>query len=143
MKILNNSRFCIELFKALTKSNMCRKMTTHNHKFTAYDLSNYRSLVRINGPDAAPFLQNLITNDIFSLSPVENQVIYSMILNNRGRILFDTLIYNLATEQTQKENKNTDFLLEIDSNFTSQAIKVFNTFRIKKKVKIVDKFVIN
>ena len=103
-------------------------------KYSGFDLKNYRSLLRIKGNDAAAFLQNLITNDINNLSPMENQVIYSMILNNRGRILFDVLIYNLVTKESQSLKKNMDFLVEIDSNFQNQAIKTLSMFKIKKKV---------
>ena len=136
MNSLNNTRFvAFALFKAFGKSSSCRQMSTKSHKYSGFDLSNnYRSLVRINGPDAAPFLQNLITNDVFSLSRSKNEVIYSMILNNRGRVLFDIFVYNLATELTQSENKNTQFLVEIDTNILTQALKVFNMFKIKKKV---------
>ena len=113
----------------------CSKLSSRSsHKYAGFDLTNYRSLIRVKGVDAAPFLQNLITNDIFNLSPVENQVIFSMILNNRGRILFDVLVYNLISEKSQSENKNTEFLVEIDANYQNQALKILNTFKIKKKV---------
>jgi folate-binding Fe-S cluster repair protein YgfZ len=121
------------IFQILTQ--VTRRISSQaSNKYVGFDLNNYRSLLRVKGADAAPFLQNLITNDINNLSTVENQVIFSMILNNRGRILFDVLIYNIISEESQIEKKNMDFLVEIDSNFQSQALKTLNMFKIKKKV---------
>ena len=120
-------------FQILTQ--LTRRLSSQtSNKYAGFDLNNYRSLLRVKGADAAPFLQNLITNDINNLSTVENQVIFSMILNNRGRILFDVLIYNIISEETQIAKKNVDFLVEVDSNFQSQALKILNMFKIKKKV---------
>ena len=58
---------------------------------TIYDLTSYRSLIKLKGQDTAKYLQNLITNNVYNLN--NENVIYSMILNNRGRILYDILIY--------------------------------------------------
>ena len=128
--MLKKPKLCFKLLKQFTRGISDQTSS----KYIGFDLANYRSLLRIKGNDAAPFLQNLITNDINNLSPIENQVIYSMILNNRGRILFDVLIYNLVSEESQNAKKNMDFLVEIDSNFQSQALKVLSMFKIKKKV---------
>ena len=63
-------------------SQLTRRISSQaSNKYAGFDLNNYRSLLRVKGADAAPFLQNLITNDINNLSTVENQVIFSMILN--------------------------------------------------------------
>lgn len=53
------------------------------HSLNAYNLNNYRSLIKIKGPDASKYLQGLITNDIHHLNSTDHKIEYSMILNNK------------------------------------------------------------
>lgn len=89
-------------------------------------LSDYRTLVSVKGQDSSSFLQNLTTNNIYDLSD-ENPVQYAMILNSRGRMMYDVIIYKKPSE---KDN----FLMELDSSCIEQAMKYFKLFKIKKKV---------
>jgi folate-binding protein YgfZ len=51
-----------------------------------------RAVLSITGRDALKFLQGLVTNDVRTLA--EKQILYAMILNNTGRLLFELfLIY--------------------------------------------------
>jgi folate-binding Fe-S cluster repair protein YgfZ len=69
--------------------------STAPNELVGFDLSNYRSLVAIRGNDSFKYLQNLVTNDMNSLNTNDDTTnksaksMYSMILNNRGRILYD------------------------------------------------------
>jgi folate-binding protein YgfZ len=49
-----------------------------------------RSVIAIAGPEARPFLQGLITNDIETVGP--GRAIYAALLTPQGKILFDFLI---------------------------------------------------
>lgn len=56
------------------------------HTLNAFNLNNYRSLISLKGPDAAKFLQGLITNDVYHLNSVDPKIEYSMILNNKVKL---------------------------------------------------------
>jgi folate-binding Fe-S cluster repair protein YgfZ len=96
------------------------------------DLTNYRTLINVKGADSAKYLQNLITNDINLLQNESIISIYSHILNNRGRTLYDTIVYKNKFDQSGEPS----YLIEIDSQFINEAIKLLSLFKIKKKVDI-------
>lgn len=127
------NRVGLSLFQNILKSTLNKESKSFYSKHIGYDLKSYRSLLKVKGPDASEYIQGLITNDVFSLSPTENQAIYSMMLNNRGRVLFDVMIYNLVTDKNQA--KNTEYLVELDSTCLNDALEVFNVYRLKKKVR--------
>ena len=60
-----------------------------------FDVS-HMGQVGVAGPDAGRLLQRLTTNDVTALSPGDSQ--YSMITNDEGMILDDTIVYCLGTE---------------------------------------------
>lgn len=95
---------------------------------TAFDLARYRSLIRVKGQDSAKYVQNLITNNVYNLN--SDRVLYSMILNNRGRIMYDVLVY--ANESINKQ----EFLIEFDSDYANEFMKFLNVYKIRKKVEI-------
>jgi folate-binding protein YgfZ len=99
---------------------------------TIYNLTNYRSLIKLKGQDTAKYLQNLITNNVYNLN--NENAIYSMILNNRGRILYDIIIYANALNKQQQQPD--EYLIEIDSNYTDHLIKYLNVFKLRKKIEI-------
>ncbi|MBX3476334.1 MAG: folate-binding protein YgfZ [Brevundimonas sp.] len=53
-----------------------------------------RALVRISGPDARPFLHNLLTQDVETLAP--GQVRFGALLSPPGRLLFDLFLWGEA-----------------------------------------------
>jgi folate-binding Fe-S cluster repair protein YgfZ len=114
--------------------NSCKSFYTsikrQNH-LSAYDLTNYRSLVSVKGPDSDSFLQNLITNDIRFLKNdiLPRKSIYSMILNSRGRIMYDVIVYRPEISVDSNE-----FLVELDFRFVNDAMKLFKMLKVKKKV---------
>jgi folate-binding Fe-S cluster repair protein YgfZ len=150
---LQMSNICAKSLKNLRSFlaiKICKRLASNKH-FICYNLTNYRSLVSIKGLDSAKYLQGLITNDIHILDNsnqsetssenAENNLkkgncIYSMILNNRGRVLFDVIIYKLSLPLLPKEEIVNEYLIEIDSNQISEAIKLLQIFKVKKKVKI-------
>lgn len=50
-----------------------------------------RALIRVSGPDARPFLHNLLTQDVETLSPGELR--FGALLSPPGRLLFDLFLW--------------------------------------------------
>ncbi|XP_045588384.1 putative transferase CAF17 homolog, mitochondrial [Procambarus clarkii] len=86
----------------------------------------HRSLVQIQGTEAAEFLQGLITNDINHLEDGAKSM-YSMLLNTQGRVLFDTIIY-------RKDEKN--FIVESDNDRVIQLVRHLRMYRVRRKIDI-------
>ena len=53
-----------------------------------------RALIRVSGPDARPFLHNLLTQDVETLS--EGQLRFGALLSPPGRLLFDLFLWGEA-----------------------------------------------
>lgn len=53
-----------------------------------------RALVRVSGPDARPFLHNLLTQDVETLAPGELR--FGALLSPPGRLLFDLFLFGEA-----------------------------------------------
>lgn len=118
----------------LNSFNYLWTRSTKSLSHLAYNLANYRSLISIKGTDSAHFLQNLITNDINKLNVhQEKSSLYAMMLNDRGRVLYDTIVYR-PTKLC--DPLGTEYLLEIDSNYLQKALQFFNIMKFKKKVQI-------
>lgn len=100
--------------------------------YTCHDLSESRSLVMVSGPDSAKYLQNLLTNDINRLNDTSTRSIYSMVLNNRGRTLFDVLVYRM----TASDKPVDQYLVEVDRSHLQGFLRMCKIYKIKKKVEI-------
>lgn len=130
---LNNftkSLLCQNLATKLVTQMYCKNSTLSS--FTAYNLANCRSLVKITGKDSAKYLQNLITNDINLLNETNIKSLYAMILNNRGRVLHDVLVYGLNKENTDEKT----YLVEVDKMYLNDFLKMLKIYKIKKKVEV-------
>lgn len=89
-----------------------------------------RTLVKVSGPEAGQFLQGLITNDIKHLEDAGAQSMYAMFLNNRGRVLYDTLVHKWAGENV--------FMLECDKSIQNLLQKHLKIYKLKRDVQIGD-----
>lgn len=87
-----------------------------------------RSILRVQGKEAVPFLQGLITNDMDNFGRGSSSI-YTMFLNTSGRVMYDSLIHQI-------QNKRDDFIVECDASVVDQLKKHLNLFRIRKKVEI-------
>lgn len=105
----------------------CRSLTRFHH-CTAIPLDN-RALIQVHGADSTKYLQGLITNDIEFLQTTN--AIYSMLLNARGRILYDMIIYN------DHLNKSA-YLIEISHNAVTDFIRLLRSYKLRKQVNIED-----
>lgn len=85
-----------------------------------------RSLIKLTGEDRYSLLQGLITNDVHNVDD-KNPSLFTYFLNNRGRILYDALIY--------KRNSD-ELLIECDNLVRESLIAQIEMSRIRKKVNV-------
>jgi len=90
------------------------------------NLSDSRSLILVRGNDRIPFLQSIITNDIQNLEVLKT--LYSFMLNAKGRVMFDILLYDLG---------NDEILIECDRELSPKVFKHMSMYKIRKKVELV------
>lgn len=102
--------------------------TSEDSSKVLYPLKN-RSLIKVSGSQASQFLQGLITNDMKHFEEGA-QSMYAMFLNNKGRILYDTLLHKWGGDNT--------FLIECDKNVNRLLQRHLNIYKLKKDIKISD-----
>ncbi len=86
-----------------------------------------RGLISVSGDDAKSFLQNIITNDIEKVN--HSQTIFSALLTPQGKYLFEFFLI-----------KSKDgYLIDCDENVTEEIIIYLAKYRLRSKVKIIDK----
>ena len=88
-----------------------------------FKLAN-RGIIKVVGPDAAQFLHNITTNDVVSMRPSSS--IYNMILNSKGRYLFDFFLVKCATY----------FLLDCYQSDIREILELLRLYRMMSKVKM-------
>lgn len=92
-------------------------------------LSN-RSIVRVVGKEALPFLQGLFTNHIFHLECGQSQL--GCFLNHQGRVLFDAIVH-----RSHKSTSDTSVLyVEVEKSVAQLATEHFLEYKLRRKVKI-------
>ncbi|WP_247653739.1 folate-binding protein YgfZ [Labrenzia sp. PHM005] len=84
-----------------------------------------RSLIRVSGPEAQHFLQNLVTADIDELEAPGATL--SALLTPQGKILFDFLIYK--TED--------GYLIDAPNETSADLLKRLTFYRLRAKVDLV------
>ncbi|CAH2094541.1 unnamed protein product [Euphydryas editha] len=121
-KLLNN-RYVTNQF--------LRNVNTETSAKVLYPLRS-RALLKIAGQDASAFLQGLITNDMKHFEEGAKSM-YAMFLNNKGRVMYDTLIHKWDNDES--------FLIECDKKLISLLQKHLKIYKLKRKVEIeeVDK----
>lgn len=102
-----------------------RKCANRNFTFQIEQLRN-RSLIKLTGKDVFTYLQGLITNDVNRLNE-DKYALFSTFLNNKGRVLYDTLFY--------KHSEN-ELLLECDSFTRDNLMKHLIMYRVRRKIDV-------
>jgi len=87
-----------------------------------------RALVKVQGAEAAPFLQGLVTNDLNPLVEDDRKSLYCAFLNTGGRVLFDAII-------SKTENEG-EFLLDVDSAVAKTVKKHLSLYKVRRKIAI-------
>jgi len=86
-----------------------------------------RGVARVEGPDAAIFLQGLLTNDVEKLPPGQSR--YAALLSPQGKILFDFLVFR-RTEDT--------FLLDAPADRIGDLVKRLGLYKLRAKLAVSD-----
>ena len=84
-----------------------------------------RAVLALEGPEARPFLQNLITNDLTGLAP--GRGLYAVLLAPQGKVLFDFLI----------AEGDGALLLDCEKASAEMLAKKLTQYRLRAKVDIV------
>ncbi|XP_026315172.1 putative transferase CAF17 homolog, mitochondrial [Hyposmocoma kahamanoa] len=83
-----------------------------------------KKLLKVSGADASDFLQGLITNDMGHFNDGA-KCMYAMFLNNKGRVLYDSLIY--------KWDENS-FLLECQRSVFDSLLRHLSLYKLKRNI---------
>lgn len=108
----------------ILRAKLARLFSTSLHK-PKLELLSHRSLIKIKGDGVLEYCQGLMTNDIFRLK--SEQSLFTMILNSKGRVLYDCLVYNMD---------NNHLLLECDKEIASDLIKYLKMYMLRRKLEI-------
>ena len=85
-----------------------------------------RGFIQVSGDEAKEFLQNIVTNDIEKVS--KSFTLFSSIFTPQGKYLYDFFIINA-------EN---GYLLECEKEAVSEIIKIFNFYKLRSKINLID-----
>ncbi|MFO1050344.1 MAG: folate-binding protein [Geminicoccaceae bacterium] len=85
-----------------------------------------RGLIRLGGPDAHPFLQGLISNDMGLLRP--ESALYAALLTPQGKYLFDFLLYD----------RGDHLLLDAERARLPDLIRRLMLYRLRAQVTLED-----
>jgi len=85
-----------------------------------------RGFVKINGDEAKSFLQNIVTNDIEKIT--DSFTLFSSIFTPQGKYLYEFFILKFED----------GYLLECEKKVTSEIIKIFNFYKLRAKVNLID-----
>jgi len=85
-----------------------------------------RGFVKINGEEAKSFLQNIVTNDIEKIT--DSLTLFSSIFTPQGKYLYEFFILKFED----------GYLLECEKKVASEIIKIFNFYKLRAKVNLID-----
>jgi len=88
------------------------------------ELLSHKSLIKIEGEGMYDYCQGLMTNDIFRLKSEKS--LFTMILNSKGRVLYDCLVYKVDDH----------ILLECEKDTASDLIKYLRMYLLRRKINI-------
>jgi folate-binding protein YgfZ len=91
------------------------------HPTTLYD----RSIVRVGGTDARPFLQGLLTQDVLSLSAGAPR--YGALLTPQGKALFDMMLWGDPAGSD-------DVLIDAEASRAELLMKRLSLYRLRRPV---------
>ena len=83
-----------------------------------------RALVRVTGPDARPFLHNLLTQDVETLG--EGELRFAGLLSPPGRLLFDLFVLG----------EGDAVLLDVAADRRDALIQRLTMYRLRAQVEI-------
>lgn len=105
-----------------------RFYSTDSPKLNYVVLPN-RTLISLNGPDAADFLHNLIPAPVLPLEE-QGSCIATAFLNAKGRVIHDVFLHKPARENGQQ------WFLEVDTNSAPAVLKHLKKHKLRTKFKL-------
>ncbi len=84
-----------------------------------------RALIRVSGPDARPFLHNLLTQDVETLQPGELR--FGALLSPPGRLLFDLFIWG----------EEDGVILDVAAERRDALVQRLTLYRLRAQVEIM------
>ncbi|XP_058803558.1 putative transferase CAF17 homolog, mitochondrial [Phymastichus coffea] len=121
--------FRISMFQS-TRNLICQRFPEYRSAHTTSKSLIHlheRSLLRLEGEEVSDFLQGLITNDMRHLKEGATSI-YSVFLNIKSRVLYDTIIY-----KSERENM---FYVECDTAIINNLSKHLKMYKLRRKVDI-------
>ena len=85
-----------------------------------------RGFIEVKGLEAKDFLQNIVTNDIEKIS--DNLTLFSSIFTPQGKYLYEFFILKIKD----------GYLIECEKNITAEIIKIFNFYKLRSKVNLIN-----
>ncbi|KAF1941485.1 Aminomethyltransferase folate-binding domain-containing protein [Clathrospora elynae] len=99
----------------------------------------HRRLIAVSGPDAAKFLQGLLTNNV---NPKHSlYAFYSAFLDARGRVLWDVWVWSWSGIHVLEPNRDASHwmcCIEVDEAEAEALIKHLKRHKLRSKVQIED-----
>lgn len=89
-----------------------------------------RAFLRVSGPDAIGFLDNLLTQDVTTLT--EQDVIYSALLTPQGKVVADMFLW------ADRNAKEPTVTIETDPSRAVDLTRRLNLYKLRAKVAIED-----
>ncbi|MEM1313302.1 MAG: folate-binding protein [Pseudomonadota bacterium] len=86
-----------------------------------------RRLVRLSGPEARPFLQDLVTNDVTPAA--EDRAVYAALLTPQGKFVADFLVLGDGPE---------DLVLDVDAAAAPPLAQALARYRLRRPVGIAE-----
>ncbi|KAJ4299748.1 hypothetical protein N0V90_004994 [Kalmusia sp. IMI 367209] len=96
-----------------------------------YAQLSHRRLVALSGPDAAKFLQGLVTNNV---DPDSQTPFYSAFLDARGRVLWDVFIWTYPALTAR--NGSWACYIEVDAGEIEALVKHLRRHKLRSKINI-------
>jgi folate-binding protein YgfZ len=85
-----------------------------------------RSLIAVTGPDARPFLQNLLTQDLDKLD--SEGIVYAALLSPQGKVSADMFVWA----------HNDGFLLDVDPTRGADLLRKLSMYKLRANVALAD-----
>ncbi|KAH8909572.1 Aminomethyltransferase folate-binding domain-containing protein [Coniochaeta sp. PMI_546] len=125
---------------------VCRSCLTSRRPFSsattspkaAYTRLSTRRLISVSGPDAAKYLQGVITSNISQPNgSARTSGFYSAFLNAQGRVLHDVFVYPDVLGGT---NPAESFLVEVDAAEAERLVRHIKRYKLRAKfaVRLLD-----
>jgi len=103
----------------------------------AYTALPSRRLLSIHGPDAAKFLQGVITSTITPTTAQSTGGFYTAFLSSRGRVLNDVFIYRDYAQSSQAGGVDGQaWVIDVDAEEAERLAKHITKFRLMAKFEV-------